>query len=120
MFFVLLLHFQAVVIAVSDDLTNHLKIDHNNNVFNLVNNHRKPVTLRFSLNGAKIQNMSLSSSTVFSSIHIELSDNTTIEIEQQHQQQQMNVTEYQFVWKTGAPSFNREICFHYGFNGASW
>ena len=103
------------------DPTNQWKIEHN--VFDWINVHRKSKnqsTLRFTLNGVQIQKVIWPSlNSTIRSIRVELSDKTAIKIEKKLLLQE-NVTEYQFVWKTGGPSLNREICFHYGFNNASW
>ena len=94
-----------IVFRVVDE--NHVKV---------LNRHRKQQpSLKLSLHGVKVNKVSSISASAWM---FELSDKSSAGLSIV---EKANVTEYSFLWSGAAhQSEKRELCFHYGYNEASW
>lgn len=72
-------------------------------------------TFRFAINGVKISKVNEQKSNLIQLIL----DGTHGPIEIEHVTG-TDYNEYKFVWANAGPSLEREVCFHYGLNNASW
>lgn len=90
---------------------------HDNHVFELKNPHRSGSVLKFSLHGP---NITRSPEHRFENEwRIKLSDKTDIYIDKADSKKENN-TEYHFHWYGDNSTLEREVCFHYAHNNASW
>ena len=105
----------ASSIEAADVNHNHDEFKVHNNVLELTNLHRKSGVLRFSVQGVNVSKVTLVGETW----NVELADKTVMHL-RRFKSFLSNVTEYEFTWPKAGPSVDREICFHYGFNGANW
>jgi len=77
----------------------------------------KPV-LQFTAHGLNVSKVT--SQVEMNQVDIELSDKSSIHLERLATDANKQIVEYRFVWKNAGPSLDREVCFHYGANAASW
>lgn len=90
---------------------------HDNYVFELANPHRSGSMLKFSLRGPNITGTP--EHRFENDWRIKLSDKTDIYIDKAHSQKENN-TQYHFHWYGDNSTLDREVCFHYAHNNASW
>ena len=90
---------------------------HANHDFELKNLHRSGSVLKFSLRGPNITGTP--EHRFESTWRIKLSDKTDIFIDKKHSKLANN-TEYHFHWYGEKSTLDREVCFHYAHNNASW
>ena len=77
----------------------------------------KSSAIKFLFGGAPVKNVEEINSTFW---NIVLSDGQPKVTFSMKQHVDLNVTEYRFLWPGGGSNVNREVCFDYGYNNASW
>ncbi len=99
---------------------NHFSIT--GNTFDLTNQHRQSAVLRFSINGTNVTDVHYSKDhhnrEDKSEIIVNFTDGSQMYIGELNYDP--NNTEYMLVWSKNEPNLEKELCFHYGFNNASW
>lgn len=112
--------FCSVFLFVISTQINHFTITEN--TFDLTNQHRQSAVLRFSIRGTNVTNVNYQKDhhgkEDKSEIIVNFSDGTQMYIGELNYDP--NNTEYMLVCSKNEPNLDKEFCFHYGFNNASW
>lgn len=112
--------FCSLLSLVISTQINHFTIT--GNTFDLTNQHRQSAVLRFSIGGTNVSDVHYHKDhhgkEDKSEIIVNFSDGTQMYIGELNYDP--NNTEYMLVWSKNEPNLEKEFCFHYGFNNASW